>query len=489
MKPKTVIVVGTGPAGLAAAEALLDRAAGAVDVKLMTLGHHLGGKAASWRGAGGRVVEHGQHLVLGFYRELRGLLRRSGVRPQDTMVSSGGEYQYWEDRDETAHRLYVGDFLPKLMDRWVRYSGFTHQEKADLTAFVIDMVLSLGPPVSEDLDDVCFSAWALSRGLPPSVAATNIFRANREVQLNWPGEISAYAMLNTLRAATRNPGRHLTAYPAGGMSELWWEPIAQRIEGLGGSLTRRQKLVRIDTSATDLKGLVFAHPQFHGVGKRWRGSVPTTPGTEQRHEPDAVIVAIPPPCVEEALSPEALRLAGLSGIPKLTTVAPLGLHVWHRRRSRATPGVVVGGLAPPLPYVMDNANGYHELRDDPNVGAALHFVGQLALFEGHSDVELLDRALSSIRRVPGYEMMDREGVLDFRVLRHTAPHSRYWNAEPGSVRNKPRPRTPIRGLYLAGDWVRSEFDFPCMETAVRSGQEAADLVLDDLFSLRQRVSA
>ncbi len=488
MESKKVIVVGTGPAGLAAAETLLDKAGGAVDVQVMTLGHHLGGKASSWRNADGRVVEHGQHLVLGFYKELRALLRRSGVRPQDTLVPSGGEYLYWEDRDESAHRLYVGDFLPKLMDRWVRYDGFTHQEKAELTSFVIDMVLSLGPPVSEDLNDVCFSAWALSRGLPPSVAATNIFRANREVQLNWPGEISAYAMLNTLRAATRNPGRHLTAYPAGGMSELWWEPIAQHIIDLGGSLTRRQKLIQIDTEGTELRGVVFGHPQFHGHGQRWRGSVPTIPGSEQRHEPDAVIVAIPPPCVEEALSPEALRMRGLSGISRLTTVAPLGLQVWHKNRSRGTPGVVIGGLAPPLPYVIDNANGYHELRDDPEAGAALHFVGQLACFEEHSDVQLLEQALSSIRPIPGYEMMDRQGVLDFRVLRHTAPHSRYWNAEPGSVRDKPRPRTPIRGLYLAGDWVRSRFDFPCMETAVRSGREAAGLVLDDLFA-RRRVSA
>ncbi len=489
MERKTVIVVGSGPAGLAAAEALLDQGRGAVQVQVMTLGHHLGGKAASWRDAGERVVEHGQHVVLGFYRELRGLLRRCGIRPDDTLVSSGGEYLYWEDRDDSAHRLYVGDFLPKLMDRWVRYDGFTHQEKAALTGFVIDMVLGLGPPVSEDLDDVCFSAWALSRGLPPSVAATNIFRANREVQLNWPGEISAYAMLNTLRAATRDPGRHLTAYPAGGMSELWWEPIAARIEDLGGSLVRRQKLVRVDATGTDLQGVVFARPQFHGVGGRWTGSVPTVAGTEQRHQPDAVILAIPPPCVQEALPAHALGLPGLRGIPRLTTVAPLGLHVWHRNRSRGAPGVIVGGLAPPLPYVMDNANGYHALAHDPNAGAALHFVGQLACFEEYSDVELLDRALAAVRRVPGYEMMDREGVLDWTVLRHTAPHARYWNAEPGSVRHKPSPRTPIRGLYLAGDWVRSELDFPCMETAVRSGRQAAGLALDDLFRNERRVSA
>ena len=35
-------------------------------------------------------------------------------------------------------------------------------------------------------------------------------------------------------------------------------------------------------------------------------------------------------------------------------------------------------------------------------------------------------------------------------------------------------------LWLAGDWVRSELDFPCMETAVRTGLAAADAVLKAL---------
>lgn len=480
-----IIVVGTGPAGLAAAERLLTEAGDRLDVRVLTLGHHLGGKAASWRDRDGRVVEHGQHVVLGFYKQLRALLRRSGVDPADTLVPSNGEYLYWEDRDQQAHRLYVGDFLPKLLDRWVRYSGFTRQEKDAVTAWVINLVLTLGVPVPEDLDDLCFTAWALSQRLPASVAATNLFRANREVQLNWPGEISAYSMLKTLQAATRDPGRHLTAYPAGGMTELWWEPIARRIEALGGRFERRSKLVGIEGSAR-LERLVFATPRPHGPGERYDGPVPTLDGSERVVEPDAAIVAIPPPCVQAALTPALRGRPGLSGIGRLTTVAPLGLQIWHREKSGAQPGVIVGGLEPPLGFVMDNGATYPELRHDRRAGAALHFAGQVTGFEDASDVELVDRALASLHRVPGFEHLDREGVLGYRVLRHTGPRSRYWNAEPGSGAFKPQPRTPLPGLYLAGDWVKSKLDFPCMETATRSGREAAGLLLRDL---RRRRSA
>jgi len=88
--------------------------------------------------------------------------------------------------------------------------------------------------------------------------------------------------------------------------------------------------------------------------------------------------------------------------------------------------------------------------------------------------------------VKGYEGLDPDGVLHYRVLRHSGPHARYWNAEPGSLRHKPRSKTPLKGLYLAGDWIRGEMGFPCMETAVRSGREAAGHVLRDLRRPRRR---
>jgi uncharacterized protein with NAD-binding domain and iron-sulfur cluster len=70
------------------------------------------------------------------------------------------------------------------------------------------------------------------------------------------------------------------------------------------------------------------------------------------------------------------------------------------------------------------------------------------------------------------------GVLHYQVIRHHASHSLYWLTEPGVQRFRPTSKTPIENLWLAGDWVRNDLDFPCMEAAVRSGLEAADLVLE-----------
>lgn len=475
-----VMVVGGGPAGLAAAEALLDEGGGGVDVTLTTLGHILGGKACSWTTEDDRVVEHGQHVLVGFYAALRGLLRRSGVDPEATTVSNDGRFVIWEDRDELVHDLHLGPSVPALTAEGLFYSGFTLAEKAAIGAFIVRAAPEVVFGVSPANDDLCFTAWCLERGMPVSFARTNAFRGLREVQMNWPNEVSAYVVLNMVRRSGRDYHSYECRYPKGGMSELWWEPVAARIEKLGGKVVRRRKLVGLAHEGGSLTGVRFAQPLPHPPEAPWFDRpVPTGP-VEEPEPADAVIVAIPPSELGPLVSADPVLAAvpGLAGIPRLRTVAPIAMQVWHRERVTARWRTIVGGLEPPLPIVLDNKPIYDT--DDDRFGAVLHFAGQETGYEDLTDEELLDRSLRSVRRVPGYESMTREGVVHFTVMRHRAPHKRYWDCEPGSLRFKPHPKTALRGLYLAGDWVRSELDFPCMESAVRSGREAARLVLEDL---------
>ncbi len=474
-----VLVVGGGPAGLAAAEALASREG--VEVTLMAMGHILGGKACSWEREDGLTVEHGQHVLMGFYEELPALLRRSGADPEHTSVPGRGHFRIYEARDQRTHHLYLGECAPGTLFKGLTYTGFSLAEKAAFAAFFTSVAPRVMAGVPESLDDLCLTAWALQRGFPPSLVDTNAFRASREAQLNWPGEVSAYAMLQTLRVAGRDYTSSAAQFPAGGMSTIWWDRVADRIEALGGTIVRYHKLTRILHEGGRLTGLEFAMPLWHGHGKRYvEGRIPTLAGSEVvRRDFDAAILTLPPPALSEVLErdPVLPTLRGLSGVRHLTTIAPLGLHVWHEQRVTQGPHTVICGLEPPLGFVVDNKDKYPRYRDDPALGAALHFVGQETLFEEDDDETLLERALHTVRRIPGFEAMDRAGVLDWTVVRNRAPHKRYWNAEPGSLKHKPWPQTPIEGLWLAGDWVRGEYDFPCMETAVRSGRSAAEQVL------------
>jgi hypothetical protein len=194
---------------------------------------------------------------------------------------------------------------------------------------------------------------------------------------------------------------------------------------------------------------------------------------------DEAILAIPVGSMQKILARDASlgELPGLAGVRRLTTVAPMGLHVWHRAPVTRGPRTLVAGLLPPMAIALDNKPFNPAYRDDPAFGSVLHFVGQETGFEDWSDRDLLERAIAGIQRVDGYEGIDLEGIITWRLVRDRVPHRRYWLSEPGSLKHKPWPESPLRGLTLAGDWVRSDADFPCMETAVRSGLHAARVVL------------
>jgi len=49
----------------------------------------------------------------------------------------------------------------------------------------------------------------------------------------------------------------------------------------------------------------------------------------------------------------------------------------------------------------------------------------------------------------------------------------------GAWPNRPRPKTKIKNLYLAGDFVKNAIDLACMEGAVSAALEAAAQILSD----------
>jgi hypothetical protein len=486
---RKVIVVGAGPAGLAAAESLLDRGRGEIDLTLLTLEPYLGGSAASFTTRDGRVVEQGQHIMAGFYRDMAGLLKRAGVPREKTTVSNRGHMRVWEDRDERTHDLHFGASSVGALFDGLRYSGLSFGEKLGFGSFMARMITRVLGGVPEAWDDVCLSALCLELGCPASLVGTNLFRCSREAQFNYPGEISAYSVMQTLRELARDYSSSEVRFPAGSMSDIWWEPVGRRIEALGGRILRGWQLVGLQHRGGRLSGLVcdqldakrmpdgFLEPPFpviRGARRVWT-------------EFDEVVLAIPTGSMQRILArdPSLAALPGWAGIPRLTTVAPMGLHVWHRAPVTRGPRTLVAGLLPPMAIALDNKPFNPVYRDDPSYGSVLHFVGQETGFEGWSDEELLHRAIRGIQRVDGYENIDLEGVLAYRLVRDRVPHRRYWLSEPGSLRHKPQPVSPLQGLTLAGDWVRSKADFPCMETAVRSGRHAAGIVREALKAQRE----
>jgi uncharacterized protein with NAD-binding domain and iron-sulfur cluster len=477
-----VLVVGAGPAGLAAAEALLDGAPG-IDVEVLSLEPYLGGNAAAFPTADGRVVEQGLHCWFGFYEQMAGLLARAGVDIRATSTSGNGEALVWEARDGRTHRLYFGPHTPWVAAAGLRYSGLTLAEKARVAMFFARAVPGVLAGVAEASDDECFTAWCLARGLPESVAATRLWRITREGQFNAPGEISAYPMLQTLRVMCRDFSTSEFRFAGGAMSRIWWDPVGARIESLGGRIRTRQELWGVEHDGARLTGLRFRAVRAAPVEDFLEHPFALEPGSERVERCfDAAVLAIPPAAWQPVIAadPSLQALGVFANVARMRTVVPLGLHVWHRAAPRWGPRSFVLGLDLPLGAVVDVKPFHPSYRDDPRFGSVLHFVGPGNGWEDWSEEALVERAMASLARVRGHEHLTMEGVRAWKLERHHGPHRRYWCSEPGSVRFKPRPRGPLEGLFLAGDWVRNELDFPCMEAAIRSGRAAAREALADL---------
>lgn len=486
---RTVLVVGTGPAGLAAAARLLEAGGGRYRVRLVGLGHHLGGKADSWRDGSGRLIDHGQHVILGWYLELKALLRRAGVDPEARLVSNHGRTHIYEPRDGQVHTLSLRRNPLHLLLSGLGYSGFTAGEKASITKFVLgNLAVFLGLQDLEPFDDVCFTAWALANGLRPSVARSNGFRMHRTGQLSWPREISAYSLLRTVVKVSRDYRTAQYGFCDGGMSERFWEPIARYVVGLGGELAMMRKLVGLELAGARVTGATFAEPSSAGHEEpgrdpgrsRFEHAVPSKPATETvDRDFDHLVCTLPATAFQE-LNPGDAALWGLptfARIRNLRGIAPLALQVWHRAPLTRRYPSVIAGLGAPFDFVLDNKHIVREYRDNPRYGAVLYFVGQETGFEDWSDDQHLAWSLDAITRLPGFERIDRDGILHYQVIRNRSVDKQYFNVEPGIQKFRPHTRTPLANLWLAGDWVRNEIDFPCMEAAVRSGRAAADAVI------------
>lgn len=178
-KPK-ILVVGGGPAGISAAVDLSE--SGQVDVDMMLLQDRLGGKASSWRDDDGYLIETGYHIFVGFYDRLTALMDRASIPLNSVVHSGGGVNNCYEAWSEQVHTLTTDLSRIAFAGQMIAYDGlpFWHRQNLNKTmAFAY-----LEAFTREDLtvhDDVCFSTWAIERGLRPEVTEYSLFRFFRWV--------------------------------------------------------------------------------------------------------------------------------------------------------------------------------------------------------------------------------------------------------------------------------------------------------------------
>ena len=480
---KRVLIIGAGPAGLAAAARILETAANEIDVTLVHMGHHAGGKAASYVNARGEHIEHGWHMVLGFYTRMRGLLARAGVSFDRAFSSMRGQSHVYETWSKRLHTIDGSGSKLEFAARFSRYDGLPFGDRANYSRVMADAFLlaASGGNLLEH-DDICFDAWAQERGLREHVTRYAIFRVMREGYFNFPERISAYHALQTMRLMG-DTERAEAFVCRGRWSDTVWNPIATYVERLGAKIIPYTMVTDFVYEGRKITGLRVSRPDpeghHHGASAWPKGAILRAENSDQvLSDFDAVISTIPAPvfCTLNQTDQAWWQSSFFKRIKNLRSATTLAMRVITKEPVPRFLGPVFGmraplGIATDMTAHLDEKHG---------LGNVIDFCGQEAGFENWHDDKIIDFTLENYSRLPGMRPITRSDLSWFEFHRNASNHEQLLLCEPGVQVFRPAGKTPFYNLFLAGDWIRNDVDVICMEGAIASADAASRAALSYL---------
>jgi len=440
-------VVGGGLAGITAALRLADAGR---PVVLYEAGARLGGLTHSFR-RGELDVDNGQHVFLRCCQAYLRLLNRLGVADRvflqprlDVPVRSP-----LRPRPGRLHRSGLPAPL-HLSGSLLRYSMLSPADRARAVAGALALRrVRLDDPSTDQLN---FADWLDEHG-QNSRTTTALWDLFTIAALNVPAAEASLAM-----AAKVFQTGLLTDAAAGDigwslipLQQLHAEPAGRELVAAGGRLRTR---CRVTAVRPDGPGWLVEDAEG---GRKWFAGV---------------VLAAPPDQVERLLPPGSVDLPpGWSA--ELGTSPIVNVHLVLDRKVLDEPFLAV--LDSPVQWIFDRTVQSGLASAGSQNPAGQYLAVSLSAADnliGQRTAELrrqLEPALAAL--LPG---LAQARVLDFFVTRER--HATFRPA-PGTGRLRPGAATRRPGLALAGAWTRTGWP-ATMESAVLSGEAAAELLLD-----------
>jgi squalene-associated FAD-dependent desaturase len=445
-----VAVVGGGVAGLAAATALAE--AGERVLVLEARGE-LGGRATAFRDREtGELVDNGQHVMFGCYRETFRLLRRVGAE-QHVRVQPALEVPYIGP-DGTRSVLRCPAWLPSPLHLLGGVLGWDALGWRDCLS-----VLRLAAPLLRARRDFRLQAevtgetvagWLTRHGQrgrlrdwlwePLAVAALN----------QAPDEAAAAPFIRVLAEmfGARREDASL-ALPLTPLHEMYALPARRYIEARGGEV-RLNALARVRiesgrVAGVDVRGVPLAI--------------------------DRVVAAVPWFALESLLIGDVAPMASTIAAASRMTAKPIvTVNLWYDRP--VMDDVFVGLPERQMQWVFDKRQAFGERASHLSLVAS----GADALVGADTATLVALAAREVAQTIPGAKSAALQRGTVVREKRAT------FSLAPGEP---PRPpvTTPIAGLVLAGDWIDTGLP-GTIESAAVAGHEAARALQSTIKSLK-----
>lgn len=435
-------MIGGGLAGLSSAVVLAESG---FAVSLLEKRPHLGGRATSYVLPNGEHVDNCQHVTMGCCTNLANFYERVGaahkIRFYDRLAFLDARGRH----GVVARSRFAPPF--HLAPSFLSFPALSWFDKATIASVMLQV--------------------AINRGRPPDANGTTMLdwlRRHRQT----PGAIQRFWRVVLVSALNEELERAEARYGV----DVFWKgflanrggfevgvpvvPLGELYDGCRGAIERRGGEVRTRASVRKLR---IAEGAVTGVGLE----------DETDLQADYYLVSVPHDGLLEIL-PERVRQSEptFSNLANLRTSPITGVHLWFDRHVMTEPFLTL--LDRTVQWVFNKSQLYGD-----------HSEGQYIQAVISASYDLVPRARQEIIDLCSAELREalpaaREAnLLKATVIKETAAT---FSPEPGCDRWRPGQRSPIKNLFLAGDWTQTGWP-ATMESAVRSGYLAAEAILAD----------
>ncbi len=450
-----VAVLGGGLAGIGAAAALGERG---VDVTLFERNAYLGGKIGAWRVAVGdeeQTIEHGFHAFFRQYYNLNRFLERLGVLDrfreiEDYLILDVDRRPLSFGDVETVPALNIVDLGRRGFYRW--RDVMPKRTRSRLDAFLrFDMKRTY-----EALDNTTFERFCDDAALPAELRVS--FRTFARAFFSDEANLSTADVLRAFHFYYLSHDHGLMYdYPVGDYESTLLAPIRAHLREHGVEVRLGSPVEGIERG--DRKRFRIADDEYD-----WVVIAADIPGTQA--------------IVKGSTWLEDLHPDFVANMRALHTSH--GYAVWRIWVDRDVRPGLPTFINVDRQRVLDSVTLYHRITDEARDWADAH---DGAVLELHSyalprDIEDEAEVRHIFLKELEYYFPELKGLTIFSEalqMRDDFPAF-----APGQHAHRPAPTLPIKGLLMAGDWVRLPYPMTHMEAAFTSGLVCANAIFDGL---------
>ena len=446
-EPHSALVIGGGLAGIAAAVGLAEAGC---RVTLLEARAELGGRVFSFQDPqSGRVLDNGQHVIVGACRNLLAFLERIGARHLWKLQRRLDVAAY--DKDGRLGRLYgIPAPVPwYLLPAFLTYPHLNPPDKAAAVRGLMSAIFTRrGQP---HLEDITFYQWLRAKNQTERAIA-NLWNVLIEGTLN-DNVRDVSAAMGLMIVQDGLLGSHDTAnvgYPTVPLSDALARPAQRYMENLG---------VKIVT------GCPVRSINVCGDQAAIRD---VTLGDGSTMSADAYVSAVPFWVLPRLVPP---TLAGGATCAKLSALqaSPI-INVHLRYDAPVMAGEFCYFVGSPLQWVFNSSRIFGD--DTPDAGQSLSISISAAWdYIDTARETLADMIAEETRRA--FPKARDATLLDAVVVKQ---RNATFRCIPGANRLRPGPHTESPNLFLAGEWTDTGWP-STMESAVISGYNAAAAVM------------